>query len=65
MSEMVQRVADHLRRKVGPAIDPSVCEMAAKIAIEAMREPTQAMVGVADVILPDLPWREMIDEALR
>jgi hypothetical protein len=72
MSEMVERVADALKRKIGPSIDPRVCEMAAKIAIEAMREPTEAMLRAAkdrddpfDIpAFADEHWQAMIHAAL-
>jgi hypothetical protein len=68
MSEIVKRAADHLVRKVGPSIDREVAEMAARIVIEAMREPTARMkelMAASDVEwLPDF-WDEMIEEMLK
>jgi len=55
MSEMVERVAMIIggdRQK-------------ARAVIEAMREPTRAMVEAADSEQFEEVWKEMIDEALR
>ncbi len=63
MSDMIERVAKAI---CGPE-DPCRLDLA-RAAIEAMREPTDAMCGAWDV--GDTPeakpcWQAMIDEALR
>ena len=84
MSEMVERVAKALYiAEIGPAIGPfdwdidEAGEVAARnyrkmarAAIEAMREPTEAMVRAGgDVTESDAiaiaTWHAMIDEAIR
>lgn len=77
MSEMVERVVHALRKKAAeidhrPEVveaDPMwFAEEYARVAIEAMREPTRAMVDIGEHWLdganPTEAWRLMIDEAL-
>lgn len=67
MSEMVERVADALR-KMGCG-ESYGCDEIARAAIAVMREPTQKMIraGYDDGEPTDCAahWRDMIDEALR
>lgn len=67
MSEMVERVASALiarRALAGREEDPHTL---ARIAIEAMREPTKAMLkaGTMYVTPPHKVWPAMIDAALK
>lgn len=84
MSEMVERVAKALFQwqhghdrwdEAEPDVREDACE-AARAAIEAMREPTEAMCDAADaldrveagVLRTEVPfdaWIAMIDEALK
>jgi len=66
MSEMVDRVAMALRgQKIGTKVLWTYEDLA-RAAIEAMREPTDAMVMATDHA-GDIydAWRDMIDEALK
>lgn len=75
MSEMVERVREAILSV--PAITPQLtwaekCELFARAAIAAMREPTDAMIsGAHRGYMPGEPvrtrdaWANMIDEALR
>lgn len=71
MSEMVERVAAAIRES-RPLDCYAAYEQAARAAIEAMREPTEAMVGEGKAAptygdgVSDIPkvWRAMIDAAL-
>jgi len=81
MSEMVERVARAIfSSQQMPGDDPdflkahpwtqSACLQASRAAIEAMREPTKAMVDAADpygIIRANFEaaWEDMIDEALK
>jgi hypothetical protein len=62
-SEMVLRVAKAL---CDEGVSPIIARETALAAIQAMREPTNAMLkaGVVHTIIPDLVWTTMIDEAL-
>jgi hypothetical protein len=73
MSEMVERVKTAIAEKLAPAIDlrapyaKVMVEAAARAAIEAMREPTEAMLDTmwdtpGD---PRTQWISAIDEALK
>lgn len=71
MSEMVERVARAIEAKVNEGRDFCSAEDVARAAIEAMREPTEAMeeaaLDVRPLMLPDSPrevWGAMIDAAL-
>lgn len=78
-SEMMVRIATKLRSLPFPQFDPEVHKLhfwypAARAAIEAMREPTEAMVesvikhpdfyGYGDDGF-DWVWRVMVDESLK
>lgn len=73
MSEMVERVARALANEEGYAYDPVPYNRRARAAIEAMREPTDAMVdaggwlggenGVGDSSAR-VVWTGMIEAAL-
>lgn len=68
MSEMVERVARVLseRHSVDLAMGAIVWEDMARAAIEAMREPTEAMERKGDESdLSIFVWQAMIDEALK
>lgn len=79
MSEMIERVARAIGEKFAPAVNMNVpyakvmLDMAARAAIEAMREPTDKMYNAAAYILtaqsgvydPEVVWKDMIDEALK
>jgi hypothetical protein len=66
MSEMIERVARALR--IVGVFDPRVGEHFARVAIEAMREPTPKMVEAAvhHKYMSDIEerWKVMIDAAL-
>jgi hypothetical protein len=66
MSEMVERVARAIAysETADPEMWSAFVEVASA-AIEAMREPTEAMVERAVSIKNDYGWRSMIDEALK
>lgn len=84
-SEMVERVAGALHAahaEVGwPADECETCDKLARAAIEAMREPTEAMIRAGEPVVydcyslepgegldenPALPtWQAMIDAALQ
>lgn len=83
-SEMVERVAGALHAahaEVGwPADECETCDKLARAAIEAMREPTEAMVCAAECLTsefrtehdrievppgPEEAWQAMIDAALQ
>jgi hypothetical protein len=62
-SEMVERVAQALTDEF--SFDPAGARLVARVAIGAMREPTEAMISLGDgVEFRGEIWREMIDEAL-
>lgn len=69
MSEMVERVAQAICGDDNPANILTIHRIRARAAIEAMREPTEAMV-YADTV-KEWPsdacaaWKAMIDEALK
>lgn len=78
MSEMVDRVAKAMKvaavRGGQPSITHSMLPVMALAAIEAMREPTWAMVEIGNSEIPDnvgyandatAVYRAMIDEALK
>jgi hypothetical protein len=74
MSEMVERVAKHIALALAEAHaerevpEPDDFRKAARAAIEAMQEPTEAMVEAGDETLADCArrhWEAMIDEALK
>lgn len=80
MSEMINKVKNAIAEKMAPAIDVRapyakvMFEMAARAAIEAMREPTAAMKSVEGIhwgygcnVCGGLQegWYAMIDEALK
>jgi hypothetical protein len=75
MSEMIERVAMAIRGACDPHVADSMCEVAARAAIEAMREPTEAMLTCAERAVGDLQnfgphearvaLTAMIDEALK
>lgn len=73
MSEMVERIAKAIEvafEREGRVFDAGQAETLAHAAIEAMREPTEAMMtagcfegigrGTAQFV-----WRDMVDEALK
>lgn len=77
MSQMVERAATALFETAGGDLSQSECNVLARAAIEAMREPTEGMfiAGVAclaefadypdgDMSFPIL-WGHVIDEALK
>jgi hypothetical protein len=79
MAEQVEKVKAAIAEKFAPAIDfkapyaKVMLDMAARAAIEAMREPTEAMVDAGAVAEGDgnlavqarSLWDAMIDAALR
>lgn len=75
MSEMVERVAQELRNAAGMAVDgpynlsKADSEYLARAAIEAMREPTEAMIEEGSGERDEWPgckivWSCMLDAAL-
>ncbi|HMF68662.1 MAG TPA: hypothetical protein VK602_13770 [Phyllobacterium sp.] len=75
---MIERVGRALAKEEGYAYDPFPYDARARAAIEAMREPTEAMVRAGAAILgsrdrrivdfeadAELTLEAMIDEALR
>ena len=77
MSEMVDRIVDVLRRlpvrdlaNPGGELDGLRLREAARAAIEAMREPTEAMIDACDINIPTTGtitgvWEDMISAALK
>ena len=68
MSEMVERVAKALAGLSDMDSEWQLFSDQARAAIEAMREPTKAMVEVGDIELPVssyVVWQDMIDAALQ
>ena len=69
--DMIERVAEAIRLRScerGHPVHPAVAHHLAAAAIEAMRDPTEAMVDRCwtDQVIdyPDLCWKSMIDEVL-
>lgn len=72
MSEMVEKVARAIHQTAEPwdsfETDKAEWIKQARAAIEAMHEPTEAMVNRAamdEIFAPRLCWVDMIDEALK
>jgi hypothetical protein len=70
MSEMIERVKLAIRDACDPHVTDSMCEVAARAAIEAMREPTEAMLQAfgeraLPIGNPQDGYSAMIDEALK
>jgi hypothetical protein len=72
-AEMVERVARaiYMVAPIGvrdwvdaPASVREDCLVCARAAIEAMREPTDAMIDAGGAATPRIAWRAMIDAAL-
>lgn len=74
MTEMIERVAKAIQSALSegtPGRDPDRMERIARAAIEAMRDPTEAMIdkgydhvdyGGTDI---EAAWKDMIDAALK
>lgn len=70
MSEMVERVAGAIAYEMGyvwgsSGVDHEELRTAARAAIAATREPTEAMlVAAAREVVSEAKWRAMVDAAL-
>ena len=70
MSEMVERIAAAIRRTNEETVGLKYTDLTrtmARVAIEAMREPTKAMILAHHLMRhdPEMAWQSMIDEALK
>jgi hypothetical protein len=68
MSEMVERVAQSICGDGNPENILEIHRIRARLAIEAMREPTEAMIEAGWIATGDKPqthWEAMICEALK
>ncbi len=66
-NEMVERVGKVLRMIEGCHEGCNHCKRAAKAAIEAMKEPTQAMIKAGDLSenMAVEVWKDMVEAALK
>ncbi len=68
-NEMIERVANGIVQTLkdkgyGQCADRNGMELA-KAAIEAMREPTEAMLNIDSNLGYEMAWKRMIDAALK
>ena len=64
MSEMIERLARAIEAESNYVISQHHAKALARVAIEAMREPTEAMLSTSGYQDADEVWRDMIDAAL-